>query len=124
VIPASGRRVAAGVAERLGSPRAPRPVAQLRLLGSSWGDRHHRGGRSSVSHEPIERAGIVDLAPTVLALLGVEAEPSSMGGRSLPSPHRRPGRAGGGRGRVIDQTVYSGDEERAISERLEALGYE
>jgi predicted AlkP superfamily phosphohydrolase/phosphomutase len=79
----------------------------------------------SVSHEPIEGAGIVDLAPTVLALLGVESE-SELDGRPLAafSSAGDPVALAAADGAAIDQTVYSDDEERAISERLEALGYE
>ncbi|MDX6544613.1 MAG: hypothetical protein QOG02_387 [Gaiellales bacterium] len=79
----------------------------------------------SVAHERIEGAGIVDLAPTMLALLGVEAE-TELDGRPLAafSPALDPVGTTASAGAVADQTVYSSDEERAISERLEALGYE
>jgi arylsulfatase A-like enzyme len=79
----------------------------------------------SVTHEPIEGAGIIDLAPTVLALLGVESQ-GELDGRPLAafSAAGDPVATAAADAAAIDQTVYSGDEERAISERLEALGYE
>jgi arylsulfatase A-like enzyme len=79
----------------------------------------------SVAHAEIEGAQIADLAPTVLALLGVQAE-TAFDGRPLAAfaAALDPVALGAAEGAVSEQTVYSGEEERAISERLEALGYE
>jgi predicted AlkP superfamily phosphohydrolase/phosphomutase len=79
----------------------------------------------SVAHRSVKDAGIVDLAPTILALLGVEAE-AVLDGHPLAgfSPALDPVALSAADRAVSDQTVYTGDEERAISERLEALGYE
>jgi predicted AlkP superfamily phosphohydrolase/phosphomutase len=79
----------------------------------------------SVSHAAVDGAEIADLAPTVLALMGVDAE-AEFDGRPLPQfrPALDPVALAADDGTASDQTVYSGEEERAISERLEALGYE
>jgi predicted AlkP superfamily phosphohydrolase/phosphomutase len=79
----------------------------------------------SVSHAAVDGAEIADLAPTVLTLMGVDAE-AEFDGRPLPQfrPALDPVALAADDGTASDQTVYSGEEERAISERLEALGYE
>ncbi len=79
----------------------------------------------SVSHRALRDAGMQDLAPTVLALLGVEAD-ASFDGRVLEgfTPSEQLVAAGASQTQVRSETVYSDDEERAISERLRALGYE
>jgi predicted AlkP superfamily phosphohydrolase/phosphomutase len=79
----------------------------------------------SVAHTAVEGAQIADLAPTVLALLGVQAE-TAFDGRPLAAfaAALDPVALGAAEGAVSEETVYSGEEERAISERLEALGYE
>jgi predicted AlkP superfamily phosphohydrolase/phosphomutase len=78
-----------------------------------------------VSHHATEDATIADLAPTVLALLGVSAD-AEFDGRVLEGfvPAGELISLTADEHGVNDGTVYSDDEERAIAERLEALGYE
>jgi arylsulfatase A-like enzyme len=63
-------------------------------------------------------ASIEDLAPTVLAALGVAAPP--MDGTSLFNP---PPSSGDGTPYSPLATPYSPQQERAVEERLRALGY-
>ena len=81
-----------------------------------------------ISNEAIDGAGIQDLAPSILRLLGVAPEtemdgealgafvPASESVSASPAPSAVPAAAG--------ENVYSEDEERAIQARLQALGYE
>ena len=62
-----------------------------------------------VQHALGEEQRIVDIAPTVLRLLG-EPVPVEMGGEALSANGNRPG-------------GYSEDEEALVAQRLEDLGY-
>lgn len=89
------------------------------------------GGALARSGTFLNDAEIIDLAPTLLWLLG-EAVPRSMDGKVLleafkedyvashPVTYRDD--SGGGEGRS-DLESYSADDEEAIRERLRALGY-
>jgi predicted AlkP superfamily phosphohydrolase/phosphomutase len=80
----------------------------------------------AVTHGRVEDPTIADLAPTVLALLGVDAgeepdgkvmplfTPAAELVAAVPAAERP----------VSDESVYSEDEEAEIQERLRALGYE
>ena len=85
-------------------------------LMSLWG----KGVRAGVSVE----AGLQDLAPTLLHLMG-EAIPQHMDGRVLSEALLGGGegtRAPWSGGEVVERPTHR-DEEAAIRERLERLGY-
>jgi predicted AlkP superfamily phosphohydrolase/phosphomutase len=73
----------------------------------------------------VHDAGIQDLAPTVLRMLGVDAE-TAFDGRPLdgfrPAGSLVAAAADAGPGQ--ESGVYTDEEERAIRERISALGYE
>jgi predicted AlkP superfamily phosphohydrolase/phosphomutase len=88
----------------------------------AWGKDVVRGGR-------IQNAQIVDLAPTVLAALGV-AVPDYMDGRVLseiflPGRAPTPGRAEGSKPAPPDELerTFSREDEMAVENRLRSLGY-
>ena len=91
----------------------------------AWG-RHVRPGAA------IDRPGLADLAPTVLALIG-EAVPPDMDGRVLaemleaevaPARPGIPAQAGAEwKEPAPGEADYSGEEEEVIRARLKALGY-
>jgi hypothetical protein len=66
-----------------------------------------------------------DIAPTILALLGLEVE--DLDGRSLVPPPPDATRVSGGPAqsaqRVTDEDVYTPDQEAAVLEQLRGLGY-
>ena len=67
------------------------------------------------------RARLEDVAPTVLAALGVPGP--AMDGDSLLGRSESPETLGGQPGARPEPRVYSESEERAIEERLRNLGY-
>jgi predicted AlkP superfamily phosphohydrolase/phosphomutase len=76
---------------------------------------------------PLVGVGIADLAPTMLALGGIEI-PASMDGRVVDEaiPHGievRRMTTGAPSGSTGAQRLYTPEEEREIAERLAALGY-
>ncbi len=80
----------------------------------------------AVTHGEATDPNIADLAPTVLALLGVDAG-EELDGHVMPlfTPADELVAAAPGEERsVSDESVYSEDEEAEIAERLRALGYE
>ncbi len=73
----------------------------------------------------IEGANIIDIAPTVLALMGLPV-PGEMDGKALLGVEARqaggpkvPGQAQGGGG----ENPYSEEDEAQVMERLRELGY-
>lgn len=101
-------------------------------LSENYGFSGHHGpigvlaaGGPGVGHGRLESASIADLAPTVLALLGVDAG-EQLDGSVLPlfTPAGELVTATGGEREVSEQSVYSENEEAEIQERLRALGYE
>lgn len=63
-----------------------------------------------------------DIAPTILALLGLQAE--DLDGRSLvPAPPDATRVSGGPAQRVTDEDGYMHDQEAAVLEQLRGLGY-
>ena len=79
----------------------------------------------AVAHGRLESPSIVDLAPTILALLGVDAG-EQLDGSVLPlfTPADELVAATTGERPVAEESVYSENEEAEIQERLRALGYE
>jgi predicted AlkP superfamily phosphohydrolase/phosphomutase len=75
----------------------------------------------------IEGARIVDLAPTILHVLGVPA-PADMDGRVLtgalaPDLQARAVQTGEAAGSTANQVDFTADEQAEVEERLRALGY-
>ena len=80
----------------------------------------------AVTHGAVTDQKIANLAPTVLALLGVDAG-EDLDGSVMPlfTPADDLVAAAPGEERAVsDESVYSEDEEAEIAERLRALGYE
>jgi arylsulfatase A-like enzyme len=82
-------------------------------------------------HRQIQSAEIIDIAPTILQLAGLEV-PASMDGQSLydvklPGPtHKERIDSGSEVPNGVDDTASSGldpDEEVSMLERLRGLGY-
>jgi predicted AlkP superfamily phosphohydrolase/phosphomutase len=101
---------------------------------SEWGGTHRRDG-ILVARGPhlksgaqIERARLMDVAPTLLHLFGVPI-PEDMDGKVLVELFRpeflaaQPVRTGGVSGIASRDTGYTDEERSKVEERLQALGY-
>ncbi|MEO5753232.1 MAG: alkaline phosphatase family protein [Chthoniobacterales bacterium] len=103
---------------------------------SEWGGTHRLNGilvgRSPAFKEgaEVENARLIDIAPTILHILGVPV-PEDMDGQVLVEAfrpeflHERPVTAGTASGTTSDDraTGYTDEESAKVEERLQALGY-
>lgn len=101
---------------------------------SEWGGTHRRDG-ILIARGPNVRAGVevenaqlIDIAPTLLHLLGVPV-PEDMDGKVLPDLFRpeflaaRPVQTGEASGVTTRDSGYTDEERSKVEERLQALGY-
>ena len=108
----------------------PRPASTPSSENYGFSGHHGPIGMLAAAGPAIEAgvvrdAGIQDLAPTVLRMLGVDAE-TAFDGRPLDG-FRAAGSlvaAAADAGPGQQSGVYTDEEERAIRERISALGYE
>ncbi|MBN1459869.1 MAG: hypothetical protein JXA57_10035, partial [Armatimonadetes bacterium] len=112
----------------------------IQPLGTSledWSGAHDRHGillaegASLRSSAPVEGAQLIDIAPTILHLLG-ETVPDAMSGRVLTDLCKeewlrehpiRYAKAEPGAALVAAEQTFSPQEEEALAERLKDLGY-